>query len=701
MSYDSIPAPGSPGDVGREEAVGAYPIKHHRACPEITRKDVSYPEALKAPTPDGLQARFDAGVIFEAEQTAAMMKRFKKAGWVTHTIEVGDDTVDRVDEMASQLRRLAYRRGHGRVAVEIRIGDTVNEDGSVERSKAGKSQAEVLTAAALEGAVDVLFGGRIVGSGRVGEPDVLVREHVDSSPRKRQTYLGQDFKDHRSFEGKAQAQRWITSSLTNPFLGDGYNRRFAYEGTPQLNDSLQLVHYWYLLNALGRAGARIGGIIGREGRVIWRDLDAKLYQYRKASAFEVYDEAYTDFRTAQRHEKARMLDPSIKPASGPEWSAACKECPWRDVCKEELREQNHITLLPDITPKRAKAHYAAGVKTIRELAELDSRTARLIDAGVDVLSALAAADGASDDTSVVTLAGRGAASLVAEGVATAGQVKELCDRTAAYSGTKVWRLAQSIDQARVTTKDRVHRARGVDFVEIPRAAVELDVDIEDDAGGMCYLIGVRETIRSRGETRTRYVPFVTWEHTPEGEASIFAEFWAYVTDWRRKVKAQKLGSLRAFYYTEHETRYFRHLADKHAGIPGVPTPEELDEFFESGCWIDMHPIVGGQLIWPVEDRTLKSLAKYVKFFWRDETPGGANSVAWYREAVGNDPERAAEMRQRLLDYNEDDVEATWRLREWVSRFGEARKPGVKLPNAADLDRAFARRTLRRIPVTAA
>ena len=52
---------------------------------------------------------------------------------------------------------------------------------------------------------------------------------------------------------------------------------------------------------------------------------------------------------------------------------------------------------------------------------------------------------------------------------------------------------------------------------------------------------------------------------------------------------------------------------------------------------------------------------------RDPEASGENSMRWYRAAVGMDgggPD--AGQRQRLLEYNEDDVRATMTLRRWMS-----------------------------------
>jgi predicted RecB family nuclease len=59
--------------------------------------------------------------------------------------------------------------------------------------------------------------------------------------------------------------------------------------------------------------------------------------------------------------------------------------------------------------------------------------------------------------------------------------------------------------------------------------------------------------------------------------------------------------------------------------------------------------------WPTRDHSIKTLAKYLGFTWRDTHPSGAASVEWFDRWC---PERNPVIRQRILDYNEDDCRAT-------------------------------------------
>jgi uncharacterized protein YprB with RNaseH-like and TPR domain len=59
--------------------------------------------------------------------------------------------------------------------------------------------------------------------------------------------------------------------------------------------------------------------------------------------------------------------------------------------------------------------------------------------------------------------------------------------------------------------------------------------------------------------------------------------------------------------------------------------------------------------WSTRDYSIKTLAKYLGFEWRDAHPSGAASIELYdRWAETGDPA----IKQRILDYNEDHCRAT-------------------------------------------
>jgi len=102
-------------------------------------------------------------------------------------------------------------------------------------------------------------------------------------------------------------------------------------------------------------------------------------------------------------------------------------------------------------------------------------------------------------------------------------------------------------------------------------------------------------------------------------------------------------------------------------------------FIAGPHWVDLHAVVKDRII-TGGGLGLKRVAPLAGFAWRDDDPGGDQSMVWYDRAV-NHPEPAVreENRARLLAYNEDDVEATAAIRTWL---GSATIPSVSEWSAA-------------------
>jgi predicted RecB family nuclease len=92
----------------------------------------------------------------------------------------------------------------------------------------------------------------------------------------------------------------------------------------------------------------------------------------------------------------------------------------------------------------------------------------------------------------------------------------------------------------------------------------------------------------------------------------------------------------------------------------------VEAFIGSEHWVDLHAVIKNQLI-TGSGLGLKEVAPLAGFEWRDDDPGGDQSMVWYDRAVNHPDQRVRdENRARLLAYNEDDVEATAVIREWLS-----------------------------------
>lgn len=178
-------------------------------------------------------------------------------------------------------------------------------------------------------------------------------------------------------------------------------------------------------------------------------------------------------------------------------------------------------------------------------------------------------------------------------------------------------------------------------VSLPICSVELFFDVEVDPGrDLCYLHGV---LQRRGGDE-RYDAFFADDVTPAAERDAFAAALAYFAD---------RPDARIYYYSRYERSTYRRLQRKY---PQVCSPEEVERLFDPARAVDLYgDVVMKATEWPTTDRSIKTLARYLGFSWRDPNPSGAASIEWYDRWCRD---RTPELKQRILHYNQDDCCAT-------------------------------------------
>ena len=545
-----------------------------------------------------------------------------------------------------------------------------------------------------KGARLILAGGLPTLSGRSGKPDILIRVEQPS----RHTawgYVPVDVKSHRGFDGKAKAKSWSIGSVDDPFLevADAVEQ----PGTPVLNDSLQLAHYWEMLAELGWSPSvdPVGGIFDVDLNLLWRRLDEPMWRHEHPGTGATESRSALDILGLEwefRWEAiARMLD-GDNPITEPILHGNCATCVWKDVCYDELDTAEHISLIAGVTKAHVKKLASIGVRTQSQLAALDVSTASLIDraysVNVDVAKYWSAARAhPNPDDSVAKITGKSKKArefFESEGLISVADVSTLDPHLASMP----WfaNVTRRIDSARVRLHPDglPHLPRTESVPVVPRADVEIDVDMENS--DIVYLWGtnatVRDGVRPPSTVTVGYRPFHTLVggHTDEAEA--FIAFWT----WMHAVidECTRLGSTVRFYcYTDAENSRMHEIARRWPDFPGMPDHEAIDAFCASDTWVDLKKNVDA-LIWPADSLGLKKVAPLAGFSWRDEDAGGDNSILWYELAVtSHDEAERRAMSEKLLRYNEDDVLATKVLREWLDDGLNGRGPVFR--SVVDLD----------------
>jgi predicted RecB family nuclease len=436
-------------------------------------------------------------------------------------------------------------------------------------------------------------------------------------------------------------------------------------------DALQLAHYYRMLEAMGRAGqvdGLLGGVIDGTGSLWWIDLDT-INGSTGRSSLAAYDELFADRKRLAFATLRRNDEPGLPRPSTPWFHKECERCNYAERCIDELESIDDVSLVRWSSTETLARLRSAGVETRRALAALDLRLVdlgeRLEQMSITLPQVLALIGDAPEGSLLDDVVGRRMG--VRRQLAHAGlsTVDELLDSDAASLALagRVRELGRLVRRARAHVGGGVLLQVPAEELESARADVEVDIDMES-CDHASYLWGAYVTLRVRVEgVQEGYQPFVSFEPLDEAlEAAVFGDFWSWFSELRALVRAQGL-SFRAycFWRPAEETQMKRAAAVGGAGLPSI---RELERFFSSGEWVDLHQLAKDQLL-TEGPLGLKPLATRAGFSWRDEDPSGEASVAWYLEAVGDDPIAAAAARARLLAYNEDDVLATRALRVWL------------------------------------
>ncbi len=490
------------------------------------------------------------------------------------------------------------------------------------REVGGRTEAVEATLAAMDAGTEVVIGGWLPddpAGGRKGRPDLLVREAEGPG------YQPGEVKGHRMARTSKRG-RLAYSTLDAPTMvveSEG----LACGKSDRIDDYLQLAHYWRMLEACGHAAAEPQGLVvgtdelpdlvpaGLDSTVLVRlDLTGALFATYsrsrgkvKRSALERYDHEQA-FRlrvaevAASRTGAAEDPEPLVEPIFVEE----CKSCPWFDYCLEVAG------------PDAPSARLITGSFSRREWLALEQ-------AGCSSVEALAQLDPGDEG------------------------FWRLYEPEVTHVPGAAKRLQAMVQRARMVVAGvRIERTT-TGPIEVPRADVEIDFDIEWAPDNRVYLWGA--LVRRPG-AEPAYRSIVSWEPLDEqGERRLATKF----VTWLREILAEHGPGLLVYHYSPAEVCHLRRVL-------GADAVADLLVHF-----VDLHEFVRQNYV-GVDGLGIKQVAPEFGFAWRDESPSGLQSQLWLGEARDStDPATAGQARRRLLEYNEDDVAATAALREGLAR----------------------------------
>jgi predicted RecB family nuclease len=390
-------------------------------------------------------------------------------------------------------------------------------------------------------------------------------------------------------------------------------------------NGLTLAHATRVLGALGHDDplARVA-MIDRHRRLLWFDLASTNYPRFNLAT---YDALYEQRLAVLRAHDDWIARGGDFPTS-PYWHRDCQECPYSTHCQSQLEASDDVSLTHFTNLDQQVVLHEQGIDTREQLARLDPLRARL------ARSKVFDPHGEFEPEDIL--------------------------------GRSFDKLDELIYRARAHVRGSSLRTVDASLVGCPTADVEIDIDMEsyDDA---TYLWGALVTVNEpTSNVQPGYRAFVDWRPpTNESETQLFAQFWSWFNDVRRRCREQELTVAAYCFWAQAENG----AMDRAAAAPIIdgPTTVDLHEFRHTSPaeWIDLHELVKQQL--QTEGPLgLKQLAVAAGFRWRDSNPSGEASMLWFEVACGPDDAASRTHQQRILEYNEDDCRATRALRHWLN-----------------------------------
>lgn len=483
---------------------------------------------------------------------------------------------------------------------------------------------------AMSSGVELIIAGALpidYEDHRRGRPDAWVRgpDAVGGEPG----YYPLEIKFHRVLEQRPTGARTLTlAPVTNPrraaatAVGD-----VAFRMGGRSGDLLQVAHYWRLLEAAGfaAAGGPAAGLIGTDSTrvgdiraVVWMDLDEPMFNSHhlvgidvpegSLSTLERYDQHHSFLVRVALNALAQKGSPDDPPLLTPIVRRECLRCPWWAHCRP-LLDDDDLSLRIDKSPLdivEIRVLRDQGIATVAELANTD--LGPLLPRYLPMVTHRPGAE---------------------ERLRLAAHRAQL--------------MAAGIELERIGTSP----------IELPTAEIEVDLDIETSADDRVYLWGF---LLHGPNGLSGYRGFARFDQLDDGaEVALAAEALAWLHELCRG------SSVRVFHYSDYETIRLRRLAASSENREIRWAAQWASEGF-----VDLFELVRRHFF-GVRGLGLKAVARASSGFrWRDKEPGGLNSLRWHADAVGAaDAETRERARARILDYNEDDVRATWEVRRWL------------------------------------
>lgn len=325
---------------------------------------------------------------------------------------------------------------------------------------------------------------------------------------------------------------------------------------------------------------------------------------------------------AQMHESVAECIETLRSSQAPEVFISrqkCNLCGWFKQCYAEAKSQQHLSLLPGISPNRYSELQALNLVSLEPLAKTNPNT----------LDTLPGFEGGMAQQIV----------LQAQSV--------VQDSPILLPFGNAYEVQQTLVPTSQTTLKELFKGKyyppNIDTFVAP---IELYFDIEAQPDlNLDYLLGV--LVVDRQTNTEKYYAFLAESQAEEG--AIWQQFLDLVEQYPQAP---------IFHFCPYEVDTVKRLAQLY-GTPKAQLIPLLERF------IDVYEEVTQLVVLPTESYALKTVARWLGFQWRNPEASGSQSIFWYDRWLETG-ERA--LLDAIVEYNEDDCLATRHLKDWLVAF---------------------------------
>lgn len=333
-----------------------------------------------------------------------------------------------------------------------------------------------------------------------------------------------------------------------------------------------------------------------------------------------------DYQAYYRLVRNKLLDALGDIKSYPEPVSHCDVCRWWESCSKKRRDDDHLSLVANITKSQRKDLESIGINTMKTLSTADVSTFESLP-----------------------------------------------------SGTNLRSLELSKEQARVQVQAResgelvsefmpFEDGRGLSRLPEPNEG-DLFFDIEGDTfvgrHGLEYLFGLTFFESNKQEYKGN------WATRPLKERAAFIELMKFFLE-----RQEKYPEFHIYHYASYEPGAIKRLAQRYSIYE-----EEVDNLLRANKFVDLYGVVRQGIRASVEKYSIKDLEAFTGY----ERKIALNDMINHKRSLEHNLELSRydditdEMKSAVQLYNQDDTDSTFALREWLeSKRAEAVAAGNEI-----------------------